>query len=61
MARLDEHEEELADEGETISDALPAAAKVDGLPPFWWKHATRGHERPEANDWDWVSRDLGPN
>jgi len=61
MARLDEHEEELADEGETISDALPAAKKVDGLPPFWWKHATRGHERPECNDWDWVSRDLGPN
>merc|ERR1712066_845171 len=27
MARLDEHEEELADQGETITDALPAAKK----------------------------------
>jgi len=59
MARLDEHEEELAEMGETITDQLPAAKKVDGLPPFWWNFATRGHERPECNDWDWQTRDLG--
>jgi len=59
MERLDEHEEELAEEGETITDVLPASNKVDGLPPFWWTQTTRGHERTELMDWDWMDRDLG--
>merc|ERR1712088_170550 len=57
MARLDAHEAEVEDRGETITVALPAAAKVDGLPPFWWKHATRGHERPSRMEFDWVHGD----
>lgn len=61
MARLDEHEEELANEGETITDVLPAAKEVDGLPPFWWRHATRGHERPELMVHDWMHGDMVSN
>jgi len=57
MARLDAHEAEVEDRGENITVALPAADKIDGLPPFWWKHATRGHERPHRMEWDWFHGD----
>jgi len=52
MARLDAQEAELEERGETITNDLPAAGSVDGLPPFWWRHATRGHERPSRMVWD---------
>lgn len=58
MARLDAHEAEVEDRGENITVALPAAAKVDGLPPFWWKHATRGHERPHRMEFDFFHGDY---
>lgn len=57
MARLDAHEAELEERGETLTDSLPAAENVDGLPPFWWKHATRGFERYEPMQFDYHAID----
>lgn len=57
MTRLDEQEAELEEAGETITDSLPAAAKVDSLPPFWWKNAARGFERPDEMGFCWHSID----
>merc|ERR1711879_171936 len=33
------------------TDVLPAAKEYDGLPPFWWGHATRGFERCDVMHW----------
>ena len=58
LQRVDEADEATEEKGETITDALPAAKEVDGLPPFWWGHATRGFERAEVMHWDWMDKEL---
>merc|ERR1719190_169414 len=52
MATLEEADAETIKNGGRLNEDWPAAKKVDGAPPFWWRYVARPLERPRRTEYD---------
>lgn len=52
MSTLEEADAETIKGGGRLNEDWPAAKKVDGPPPFWWRYVARPLERPRRTEYD---------
>jgi len=47
---LKKYDKQLIENGEGISEAMPASSQKDGYPPYWWRFVTRPVNIPKLMD-----------